>query len=320
MAFFSNPLWIILISGIFWLLEAFPNPGYTRIIQKIYPSEVRGKVMSLVRVGRIGAIMLVTPVAGWALDHLGYAVLFPLGACLGLASTLFFAQVEVNEGPLPARQTRTLAELWQILREDRAFAYYLRSFALYGTGTLLSWTLYPLVQVDRLHLSYSELGVLGLVQSIFWLSGYLLWGRLVDRRGGLFVLRATCLLAVFAPGSYLFATAGWMLLPAFAVQGLVNSGWDMGMINAGIQLAGPHRVTEYAALQSTIIGIRGMIVPLVAVTLLRLGVPDVGIFALSMVLMVAAWVLFGRVPLPVDTPPPPETRFHWPIRFRWPLG
>jgi Na+/melibiose symporter-like transporter len=275
--------------------------------------------MSVVRMGRIGAIMLVTPIAGWALDHLGYQILFPLGGLLGLASTFFFTQLTVNEGVLPARETKALSELWQIAREDRPFARYLRSFALYGTGTLISWTIYPLVQVDRLHLSYSQLGLLGFVQSIFWLGGYFFWGRLVDHRGGLYVLRMTCLIAVIAPASYLLASAGWMLLPAFAAQGLVNSGWDMGMINAGIQLAPSNQVVEYAAIQSTVVGIRGMIVPLVAVGLLRLGIPDTGIFALSMLLMVTAWVMFGSVQAP--TPPPgPETRYHWPIRFRWPLS
>ncbi len=319
LALVVQPIWMIVICAVFWSLEAFPTPGYTRILQKIYPDGLRGKVMSVVRMGRIGAIMLVTPIAGWALDHLGYQILFPLGGLLGLVATFFFTRLTINEGALPMRETKTLSELWEITRKDRPFAYYLRSFALYGTGTLISWTIYPLVQVDRLHLSYSQLGVLGFVQSIFWLSGYFFWGRLVDRRGGLYVLRMTCLIAVLAPGSYLLASAGWMLLPAFAAQGLVNSGWDMGMINAGIQLAPANRVVEYAAIQSTVVGIRGMIVPLIGVGLLRVGVPDTGIFAVSMVLMVAAWFMFGSVQAP--TPPPgPETRYHWPIRFRWPLS
>lgn len=317
-AFIVQPFWMIVVGTLFWLLDAFPNPGYTRILQKIYPDDVRGKVMSLVRVGRIATVVLITPLAGWALDHWGYRLLFPLGSVLGLASVLVFTRLEVNEGPLPARQTKTLAELWQILRNDQRFAFYLRSFAFYGTGTLMSWTIYPLVQVDRLHLSYWALGLLGLAQSLFWLIGYLFWGILVDRRGGLYVLRMTCAIALLVPFSYIWATNAWMLLPAFIAQGIINAGWDMGLITAGIQLADPERVTEYAAVQGTVIGARGMIVPLLGVGLLQIGVPMVGIFLLSMALMTIAWIMFGRIDAPLPMQPASITRYRWPIRFRWP--
>jgi MFS family permease len=317
-AFIVHPVWMLVLGTIFWLLEAFPNPGYTRILQKIYPDNVRGKVMSLVRVGRISTMVLVTPLAGWALDHLSYRVLFPVGALFGVAATVLFARLEVNEGPLPARQTRTLPELWRILREDKRFAFYLRSFAFYGSGTLMSWTVYPLVQVDRLHLSYSQLGLLGLAQSVCWLLGYLVWGRLVDRYGGVWVFRANILIALIVPFSYIWATNAWWLLPAFMAQGIINAGWDMGLITAGIQLADPERVTEYAAVQGTVVGVRGMVIPYVGVGLLALGVPLTGIFVLSLVLMLIAWVMFGRIEAPVSEQPHLITRYRWPIRFRFP--
>lgn len=317
-AFLVNPLWMIVLGSIFWLLEAFPNPGYTRILQKMYPDGVRGKVMSLVRVGRLSTVVLITPLAGWALDHWGYRILFPLGSLLGITSVLIFMRLKVNEGPLPARETKTLSELWGILQNDKRFAFYLRSFAFYGTGTLMSWTMYPLVQVDRLHLSYSELGLLGLGQSVCWLLGYLFWGNLVDRRGGVYVLRMNCAIAMIVPFSYIWATNAWMLLPAFMTQGVINAGWDMGLITAGIQLADPDRVTEYAAVQGTVVGVRGMIVPMVGVGLLHLGVPITGIFMLSMGLMLTAWIMFGRIEASVPTQPASITRYHWPIRFRWP--
>jgi MFS family permease len=317
-AFIQHPVWMIVLGSLFWLLEAFPNPGYTRILQKIYPDAVRGKVMSLVRVGRIATVVLITPLAGWALDHLGYRILFPIGSLLGITSTLLFTRLEVNEGPLPARQTRTLAELWRILRDDKRFALYLRSFAFYGTGTLMSWTVYPLVQVDRLHLSYSDLGLLGLAQSLCWLVGYIFWGRVVDQRGGVFVMRMNCLFAMLAPFSYIWATNGWILLPAFMVQGFINAGWDMGLINAGIQLADPERVTEYAAVQGTVVGIRGMIVPYFSVILLAFGLPITAIFIISIMLMAIAWVMFGAVDVPALEQPSTITRYRWPIRFRFP--
>ena len=316
-AFIVQPIWMIALSGIYWLFEAFPAPGYTRIQQKIYPDALRGKLMAYVRAGRVAAILVVTPLAGWALDHLGYQVLFPLGAVVGIVAALIFTRIRLDEGRLPPRETKALTDLWRILREDRRFSYYLLSFVVYGAGTLMAWTLYPLVQVDRLGLTYSQLGLLGLIQSIFWLAGYLVWGRLVDRRGGLFVLRATCGVAIFTPLIYVFATEAWMLAPAFAVMGIISAGWDMGLINSAIQLADPERVTEYAAIQTSVVGIRGIVAPLIGVWLLRLGMADNGVFLLSAGLMVIAWFMFGRIHAP--TPTQPEFAERQALRYRWPI-
>lgn len=317
-AFIVNPVWMLVLGAFFWLLEAFPNPGYTRILQKIYPDGMRGKIMSFVRIWRIAVVVLVTPFAGWALDHIGYRVLFPIGSLIGIGAVLLFTRLDANEGPLPARQTKTLTELWQILREDKRFAYYLTTFGLYGAGSLMSWTIYPLVEVDRLQLSYSALGWLGLVQSLFWLLSYLFWGRMVDRRGGVWVLRLNCAFAMFVPFSYIWASSGWMLMPAFAVKGIISAGWDMGMITAGMQLSPRDRVTEYAAVQGTIVGLRGMIIPIIGVSLLRLGLPDRGIFTLSILILIWAWFMFGRIDAPMPDQPPSELRYRWPLRFRWP--
>jgi len=321
-AFVTQAGWMIVLSAIFWLMEAFPSPGYTRILMKIYPPEARGRIMSLVRLGRVGAILIVTPLAGWALDHWGYQILFPIAGVIGILSALLFSRLRVDEGQLPARQTKALRELLDIPRKDPRFARYLLSFSIYGAGTLMSWTLYPLVQVDRLHLTYSQVGLLGLAQSVFWLLGFLYWGRQVDRRGGLWVLRANAAFNLAMPLTYFFATTPWMLLPAFMVGGIVMAGWDMGAINATIQLADSERVTEYAAVQSTAVGLRGMVVPFISAGLLHLGVPINGIFLTSIVLIAIAWWLFGTVqgaaPSPQDLETQQRLRYQWPLRWRFP--
>src|SRR5690606_22394312 len=126
-------------------------------------------VMSIVRLGMVAAILCVTPLAGWALDVWGYRVLFPLAAVAGLFATLMFNRLDVDEGTLPPRETRSVESLWSIIRKDRRFVLYLTSFSVYGIGALIGFALYPIVQVDQLQLSYTQLGWLGLAQSVFWL-------------------------------------------------------------------------------------------------------------------------------------------------------
>jgi hypothetical protein len=127
---------------------------------------------------------------------------------------------------------------------------------------------------------------------------------------------------MFIPGTYIFASSGWLLVPAFVARGIVMAGFELGRINSGIQLANANRIIEYAAIQSTTVGIRGIIAPLVGVTLLRLGVPDWGVFALSVTLMGSGWLLLGRVqaPKPVvgSRVEQEQLEARWPFRFRRP--
>ena len=250
-AVISGAIPLMVIGVLLLVLEEFVIPAYTRVIQKIYPDNGRGRVMSAVRLGMVSVILLVTPLAGWALDHVGYQVLFPIGALFGILATYFFTRIDLDEGKLPPRQTKTFADLWQIVRGDRNFSVYLVSNSLFGLGGLLAWPLYPIVQVDRLQVSYSEIGLLGLVESIVWLLSYLLWGRMIDRRGGLFVMRAITAISIVTPLSYMTAQSLWMLIPSAVARGLGMAGFELGRINAGIQLADPDKVTEYAAIQST---------------------------------------------------------------------
>ena len=316
-AFVTGAVQLMAIGVVFWLLEEFVIPAYTRVVQKIYPESGRGKVMSTVQMGRVSTILLVTPLAGWALDQVGYRVLFPIGALFGILATFIFTRIDLDEGELPPRQMKAFSDLWQIIRGDGNYAVYLVSHSLFGMGALLSWPLFPVVQVDRLQLSYSEIGLLGLVESITWFLSYLLWGRMIDRRGGLFVIRTICAISIVTPLNYLWAQNLWMLLPSAIARGMGMAGFELGRISAGIQLADPDRVTEYAAIQSTVVGLRGLVTPFVTIGLLRLGAPHSAVFLLSAVLLVMSWGIFGRVEAP--TPGDEGYRERQRLRYRWPF-
>ena len=316
-AFVTGAVQLMAIGVVFSLLEAFVIPAYTRVIQKIYPESGRGKVMSTVRMGRVSVILLVTPIAGWALDKVGYQVLFPIGALFGILATYLFTRIDLDEGELPPRQTKAFADLWQIVRSDKNFAVYLLSYSLFGLGGLLSWPLYPVVQVDRLQLSYSEIGFLGLVESLTWFFSYLVWGRTIDKRGGLFVVRAISAISIVTPLTYMSAQSLWMLMPSAIARGLGMAGFELGRISAGIQLADPDRVTEYAAIQSTVVGLRGLVAPAITVGLLRLGAPHSAIFLLSVLFSVLGWYMFGRVEAP--TPGDEGYKERQRLGYRWPF-
>lgn len=307
----ADARWLLVLTAGFWLLEAFPSPAYARVIQAIYPVRYRGRALATVRVGMVLAILIATPLAGFALDYVGYRVLFPLAGLLGVAAALLFTRLRIDDTALPPQQQRSLRSIWALLGQNRRFSIYLLGFSVYGLGFLLGFPLFAIVQVDRLHLSYTAIGALGLVQSLFWLLGNVYWGRLVDRRGGLWVLRANVAIAAIVPLCYIWAFNGWTLLPAFVAHGIISAGIDLGVISTGIELASPETVIEHSALQATIIGLRGILAPFVGIGLLQLGLPDWAIFAIGCVCIGLAWLILGattagerrRVRMPGNPPP-----------------
>lgn len=289
----TDAAWLLALTAVFWTLEALPAPAYARIVQAIYPLRYRGRALALVRVGMVLALLITTPLAGIGFDTLGYQILIPLASVLGVIATLLFTRLRIAPDALPPQPARSLGSIWGILGQNRSFAIYLLSFSLYGLGFLMCLPLFPIVQVDRLGLSYSQIGYLGLAQSVFWLLGNLYWGRQIDRRGGMWVMRANFVVALIVPFCYIWAVNGWMLLPAFIAHGIIAAGIDLAVISTAMELADPEQVAEYSALQATIIGLRGMLGPFIGVALLRLGLPDYVVFAIGCVFIGLGWLCLG---------------------------
>ncbi|MCX7706725.1 MAG: MFS transporter [Anaerolineae bacterium] len=291
-ALVSGHVGMLVLAAVFWLGEGLPGPLYSAIVQHIYPVSVRGRVMAVVRVGMSLTLLTLAPLAGWALDRVGYRVLFPLAALIGVVSAVLFLRIRLREEEIRLRGAPTLRHFTRILTGDGRFVLYLTGVVLFGLSSLVPSAIIPLVQVDRLRLSYTELGWLNMAFSLARLLSYFYWGRLIDRWGPVRCLQAAFLINIVAVLPYAWVTAGWMLVPSFVASGLVNSAIDLGFITAAIQLADPEQIQEYAALQSMVIGARGIVGPFLGVGLLRLGVAQPAIFIVASVLGLMAVLVF----------------------------
>jgi MFS family permease len=172
---------------------------------------------------------------------------------------------------------------------------------LFGLSALVPSAVIPFVQVDRLHITYSELGWLNLALSLVRLPAYFYFGRFVDRSGAVRCLQVACLVNMVVVLPYIWVTKAWMLVPTFVASGFVGAAVDLALINAAIQLARNGRIQEYSALQAMIIGVRGMIGPFVGVALLRIGVSTSAVFAVAGAMALLAALLLLKVKAPSQT-------------------
>ncbi|MEI7845482.1 MAG: MFS transporter [Chloroflexota bacterium] len=309
-----NATSLLLIFTVFWVLEAWTAPAYNQTMQTIYPTPQRGRILAAVRVGLVACTLVLTPLAGWILDHLGYRGLLPLVGLSGIGSTLIFfsllrkipdevfpAHMQGAREAQPALQAErekahglvpAAVSAWQILKTDQRMQIYLGGVLLFGLGILVSAPLYPAIQVDRLNLSYTSIGQLGFLQSLFWLIGCILGGRILDSIGGIRSLQIIFVINAFVMLPYISATQGWMLWPSFAAAGLVTAGTDLAIIYTVIHLAGSERVPEYSVLNASVFGFRGLLGPFIGSSLVRIGLPVWMIFCLSVCLTLTAAALF----------------------------
>jgi MFS transporter, DHA1 family, inner membrane transport protein len=294
-ALITHDVALLILAAFFWLADQLPNPAYSAIIQSIYPSEDRGKVLAAVRLGTAIPLVVLTPIVGWGLDRTGPSAMFVLAAVAGLVAVFLFSRMRIDEAKLVVRRTRSLGYVREITRNDRRFVLYLSGLVVFGLSALIASPLYPIIQAGRLHLSYEQLGWLTLLFSAARILSYFYWGRRIDRWGSVRCLQIAFAIQVIIVLPYIWAASPWMLVPSFIALGINNSAIDLGFVNTAIQLADPQRVSQYTALQYTVIGVRGIIGPLIGVGLLRLGVPAAAIFVVSAVLALVSAVVLGRV-------------------------
>ncbi|OIO93888.1 MAG: hypothetical protein AUK03_07550 [Anaerolineae bacterium CG2_30_64_16] len=296
---------LLLLVAVFWLLEGLPAPAYTAIVQRVYPVEDRGRVMSVTRVAMALPMLALGPVAGWLLDVTGYRVLFPLAGLVGMLGALIFSRLRVDETALQVRGSGAPSGLRRLLAQDRRFALYLLGVLLFGLGGLIPVAIVPMVQVDRLRLSYTAIGWLNLSMAVSRTVSYVFWGRLSDRWGGVRCMQAAFAINMVVLAPYAIATAqgigqagGWILLPSFIAMGIASSAIDLGFITTIIQLAPFGRVSEYAAAQAALIGARGVVGPFIGVGLMNLGVSQTAIFVLGTALSLLATLALVQVRVP----------------------
>lgn len=296
--------------GIFWICETVPSPGYVRLLEQLYPDELRGRIMSFVRIGMTLMILLMTPIAGWLLDQVSFVYILPAMSIIGwLASAVFARLRTVTPAPTDDQAINTprtsrlpLRQIMGEIGRNRPFMVFLALNVLFGCGTLIGSPLYAVVQVNRLEMNYTEVGYLNLVQSITWLLGFFFWGRITDRRGPIWVLVISMLCGAMLPFGFMVAQSAWWLVPAFIGQGLLLGGFDLGFTNTAIAIADRKRLEVYFAAVHMVSGARGILVPLLTPILIAAHVTETAIFAIGGVLIVisAGMAYWIRIPAPQE--------------------
>jgi hypothetical protein len=295
------------------VIGTIATPAYAAVMKDVYPDDQRGKLLGYTRAAILAAQIGSTLLAGVLLGLVGYRVVFPLAALIGVAAALVFSRINPNEvvevesggprGSLWHSVKQTGAFVWDtlgILREDRAYRWFALSVFTYGFGNLLTVPIMPIIQVNELHLRTDQVAVLTIVTQVVAVGAYFYWGRYVDTHSPQRAVVINVLLNCLIPLVYI-STAGvpagggfWALAPAYVAMGIVAAGIDMSYFNALLSFAGSDSVARYQALQSFLLGVRGTLAPFLgsflADALEKRGQNLRWVFAVGLVFMLAGAV------------------------------
>lgn len=303
-ALFVHPMVFVVVALCYHLMMGIQAPTYAAMMTKIYPADIRGRLMGNVRVA-MGVLMIpLAYVTGQWIDHSGSS--FPLitGAVTGVISILAFARIPVpNDGPsgnVPGTRRPSFTGLLQPLRGNRALVIFLAATTLAGFGNMLGVPLYNIIQVDRLQLSNVEIGYIRMVYFICLLLSYVLMGWIIDRYNPKRALSYGIFAFVLVPVLYgVFGSYPAVLL-AGGLQGFGDAAWELSCMAYVFRVA-PGREGAVFGLHLMLFGIRGTIGPLLSTSLSQTVSFDLILLA-SGICGLAGFLLFETAKL--DKPEP----------------
>ena len=230
--------------------------------------------MSSVRMLMAAMTLVAALIMGRLLDHgLHWQTAFFIGGIFGTASAIAFSRIKVPIAP-ESDEPRISASAFikdtiDILRRNPGYRWFTASVFVSGFGNLMATTLYPIYQVDRFHITNTQVANMQNIQSLATIVGFLFWGGFLDRKGPLATVLVAIGINLAVPLLYAEAWSITALYAASLAMGICLAGVDLAYLNTTLLFAEEGKASQYQALHSSFFGIRGSIAPQCAVPMMR---------------------------------------------------
>jgi len=266
--FFAMPLvrtpeeYVALIV-VHYAIGQMGSPAYAQVMRAVYPDDLRGRIMAVVRVGMALCWIAASLVGGRLMQLVDFRWVFAAAAVFGVTSSLVFSRIRLPAVPEPEARA-DLRQIRRILRDDYGYRRFLTGLFVYGFATWFYGPAIAILLVDVLHATSFQAGLLGAVTSATWLFSYHYWGRMIDRRSGAMAMSGVVFVGSLTPLVYLSALNGWMVQGAGVTEGLTSAGLDIGWIAVVLQYAPAGNIRHYVAIWNFFVGLRAGTAPFLA--------------------------------------------------------
>jgi DHA1 family inner membrane transport protein len=270
---------IIAIAFVFWISVSFTSPFQLRLWGATYPGRIRGRVVGLVGTGRSAAGGVASLVGGVVADRLGGPTALAMAGVVGAACAL--AYVAFRAAPSAMTLAYGARESIRALRARPTLQRVALAQGFFGGGFIAAGPLYALVYVDRLDLSLSDVGLIGVFGASATTVSFLAWGTVADRFDPLAAMRYGSLIGLAGLIGYAVAPGLAVLLLAALATGVAGSSIEVGI--AGVISENTPLSSRAAAMSgwNAFTGARGLVAPFVMSALVQFGLMTVTVGLLS---------------------------------------
>ena len=270
LAFIPGAQIIILVAFLFWISISFGSPFQLRFWGATYPGRMRGRVIGFLGTGRAAAAGVAAVVGGVLADRLGGPTAVALGGVVGLLCSLAYIGFRTSASAAP--MTYSARESIRAMRARPMLQRVALAQGFFGGGFIAAGPLFALVYVDRLDLSLSDVGVIGVIGAAATTVSFLVWGSVADRFDGLAAMRWGSIIGLVGLVAYAVAPVYGLLLPAALAIGIANSSIEIGV--SGVISDNTELASRAAAMSgwNAITGARGLVAPFVMSALVQFGV------------------------------------------------
>jgi MFS family permease len=264
---------MIAVSIVFWLSLSISSPFQLRLWGSMYPARLRGRVVGFLGSGKAAAAAVAALAGGLLADRIGGETAVALAGLVGLLCAFAYAGLRAPNAGTPA--TYSARDSIRALRDRPVLARVALAQGFYGGGLIAAMPLYAIVNVDRLDLSLSDVGIIGILTAGATTLSFLVWGALADRYGPLVAMRLGTTLG-------LLALVAYALAPEVAVLWIAALGAGAG--GASIEVGIASIVSDHTPLASraaamagwnAITGARGIVAAFTMSLLLQVGIVNV---------------------------------------------
>lgn len=272
--FFTSIWYFIFCFGFYMLMQVGMVPAWMELLKQNLPSQMRDKIFSYTQVfGYLGGGLLPF-LLGWILDEWvgSWRWIFPISACIAWGSYYWQRSMLVREVPQEDTEHKSKAHplvhpwktTWDLLKRRPDFANFQIGFMLIGSGLMIIQPTLPVFFVDRLNLSFTEMGVaITLCKGIGFACSSSLWVRWIQKIDLFHFGAIVAALAVLFPLFLIAAQSQivWLYL-AYLIYGFMQSGNELSWNLSGPIFARNEDSSAFSTVNVIAIGIRGIFIPM----------------------------------------------------------
>jgi MFS family permease len=261
---------MIALNATLAFMNNFINPGWTSLVADMVPFAIRGRYFSSRNLAMTVPALLVVPLAGWlisagnrlpGLPFGGYQLIFFAALATGMGSTFAFGHIVEPPDSAAGKGTHRLGDMIKTLRKTPGFMGFVISAFVWNVALQVAGPFFNVYLVNDLGGTAADVGLLAAVSSVFALLSQGWCGRLVDRKGNIWVQGVFGLIIPVMPLAWMIVKQPWQIIFINAAGGVLWAGYNLANFNLLLEMTPPGARADASAFYQFVVGGSAVLAP-----------------------------------------------------------